>query len=99
MTPAGAPFTGSYDYGEVVRSVCIAIVALYAALDFAVRATVAKSGISGLCFHSQIVLVLTNCNSRNPWYTKWYTGYKARFQLPRREGWSPLTFSLLTTQT
>jgi PAS domain S-box-containing protein len=45
MIPASAALTGSYDYNEVVRSVFIAIVASYAALDLAGRVTAAKSGI------------------------------------------------------
>src|SRR5580700_4746505 len=45
MISASAAFTGSYDYSEVVRSVFIAIVASYAALDLAGRVTVATSGI------------------------------------------------------
>ena len=39
MTSASAALTGSYDYSEVARSVLIAIVASYAALDLAGRAT------------------------------------------------------------
>src|ERR1700733_9559409 len=45
MISAGAALTGSYDYNEVARSVFIAIVASYAALDLAGRVTAAKSGI------------------------------------------------------
>ena len=45
MISASAALTGSYDYIEVARSVFIAIVASYAALDLAGRVTAAKSGI------------------------------------------------------
>jgi len=45
MISASAALTGSYDYNEVARSVFIAIVASYAALDLAGRVTAAKSGI------------------------------------------------------
>jgi PAS domain S-box-containing protein len=45
MISASAALTGSYDYSEVARSVFIAIVASYAALDLAGRVTAAKSGI------------------------------------------------------
>jgi len=45
MISASAALTGSYDYAEVARSVFIAIVASYAALDLAGRVTAAKSGI------------------------------------------------------
>lgn len=41
MVSASAMLTGSYDYGEVARSVLIAIVASYAALDLAGRVTAA----------------------------------------------------------
>src|SRR5260370_31780447 len=37
--------TGSYDYGEVARSVLIAIAASYAALDLAGRVTAARGRI------------------------------------------------------
>lgn len=39
---AGAPLPGLYDYGEVARSVLIAIAASYAALDLAGRVTAAR---------------------------------------------------------
>jgi len=39
---ASAPLPGSYDYGEVARSVLIAIAASYAALDLAGRVTAAR---------------------------------------------------------
>src|ERR1700674_4392507 len=42
MTSASAALTGSYDYSEVARSVFIAIVASYAALDLAGRVTAAR---------------------------------------------------------
>ena len=42
MISASAALTGSYDYNEVARSVLIAIVASYLALDLAGRVTVAK---------------------------------------------------------
>jgi PAS domain S-box-containing protein len=45
MISASAALTGSYDYGEVARSVLIATVASYAALDLAARVTAAKGGI------------------------------------------------------
>jgi PAS domain S-box-containing protein len=45
MISASAALTGSYDYGEVAKSVLIAIVASYASLDLAARVTVAKGGI------------------------------------------------------
>jgi PAS domain S-box-containing protein len=45
MISASAALTGSYDYSEVARSVFIAIVASYAALDLAGRVTAARSGI------------------------------------------------------
>ena len=45
MISASAALTGSYDYNEVARSLFIAIVASYAALDLAGRVTAAKSGI------------------------------------------------------
>ena len=40
---ASGALTGSYDYGEVARSILIAIAASYAALDLAGRVTAAKS--------------------------------------------------------
>ena len=43
MISASAALTGSYDYSEVAKSVLIAIVASYAALDLAARVTAAKS--------------------------------------------------------
>jgi PAS domain S-box-containing protein len=45
MISASAALTGSYDYGEVAKSVLIAIVASYAALDLAARVTAAKGEI------------------------------------------------------
>ncbi len=42
MISANAALTGSYDYGEVARSVLIAIAASYAALDLAGRVTAAR---------------------------------------------------------
>ena len=42
MISANAALTGSYDYGEVVRSILIAIAASYAALDLAGRVTAAR---------------------------------------------------------
>src|SRR6202166_2175326 len=45
MISASAALTGSYDYSEVAKSVLIAIVASYAALDLAARVTAAKGGI------------------------------------------------------
>jgi PAS domain S-box-containing protein len=45
MISANATLTGSYDYGEVARSVFIAIVASYAALDLAGRATAAGARV------------------------------------------------------
>src|ERR1700684_1219757 len=39
MTSASAALTGFYNYGEVARSVLIAIIASYAALDLAGRVT------------------------------------------------------------
>src|ERR1700686_2473758 len=42
MISASAALTGSYDYSEVAKSVLIAIVASYAALDLAARVTTAK---------------------------------------------------------
>jgi NO-binding membrane sensor protein with MHYT domain len=42
MISANAVLTGSYDYGEVARSLLIAIAASYAALDLAGRVTAAK---------------------------------------------------------
>jgi PAS domain S-box-containing protein len=45
MISTSAALTGSYDYGEVARSVLVAIIASYAALDLAGRVTAAKSGI------------------------------------------------------
>ena len=42
MLSANAVMTGSYDYGEVARSVLIAIAASYAALDLAGRVTAAS---------------------------------------------------------
>jgi PAS domain S-box-containing protein len=42
MISASAALTGSYDYGEVARSVLIAIFASYAALDLAGRVTAAR---------------------------------------------------------
>jgi PAS domain S-box-containing protein len=45
MISASAALTGSYDYSEVARSVFIAIIASYAALDLAGRVPAAKSGI------------------------------------------------------
>lgn len=45
MISADAAITGSYDYGEVARSVSIAIVASYAALDLAGRVTAARGRV------------------------------------------------------
>src|ERR1700745_2970341 len=45
MISANAALTGSCDYGEVARSVLIAIVASYAALDLAGRVTAARGRI------------------------------------------------------
>jgi PAS domain S-box-containing protein len=45
MMSASAALTGSYDYGEVAKSVLIAMVASYAALDLAARVTAAKGEI------------------------------------------------------
>src|SRR6202162_85552 len=42
MSQIGAPFAGSYDYGEVTRSILIAIAASYAALDLGGRVTAAR---------------------------------------------------------
>ena len=44
MMSANAVIIGSYDYGEVARSILIAIAASYAALDLAGRVTAAASG-------------------------------------------------------
>src|SRR5207302_9699118 len=41
MISANAVMTGSYDYGEVTRSIVIAVAASYAALDLAGRVTAA----------------------------------------------------------
>ena len=41
MNQIGTPFAGSYDYGEVARSVLIAVSASYAALDLGGRVTAA----------------------------------------------------------
>ena len=45
MIPASTPIPGSYDYGEVARSVLIAIAASYAALDLAGRVTAASGRV------------------------------------------------------
>jgi PAS domain S-box-containing protein len=45
MISASVALSGSYDYGEVAKSVLIAIVASYAGLDLAARVTAAKGGI------------------------------------------------------
>jgi NO-binding membrane sensor protein with MHYT domain len=45
MISANAALSGSYDYGEVARSVLIAIAASYAGLDLAGRVTAAKGRI------------------------------------------------------
>ena len=42
MIQIGAPLAGSYDYGEVARSILIAITASYAALDLGGRVTAAR---------------------------------------------------------
>lgn len=42
MIQIGAPLAGSYDYGEVARSILIAIAASYAALDLGGRITAAR---------------------------------------------------------
>ncbi len=42
MSQIGAPLAGSYDYGEVARSILIAIAASYAALDLGGRVTAAR---------------------------------------------------------
>jgi NO-binding membrane sensor protein with MHYT domain len=42
MSQIGAPLVGSYDYGEVARSIVIAIAASYAALDLGGRVTAAR---------------------------------------------------------
>jgi PAS domain S-box-containing protein len=45
MVSASAALTGSYDYGEVARSVLIAIAASYAALDLAGRVNAARGRV------------------------------------------------------
>ena len=45
MISANAVITGSYDYGEVTRSILIAIAASYAALDLAGRVTAASGRV------------------------------------------------------
>jgi PAS domain S-box-containing protein len=45
MISANAALPGSYDYGEVARSVLIAMAASYAALDLAGRVTAASGGV------------------------------------------------------
>jgi PAS domain S-box-containing protein len=45
MISANAALSGSYDYGEVARSVLIAIAASYAALDLAGRVTAARGRV------------------------------------------------------
>ncbi len=45
MTVSAIAMTGSYDYGEVARSVLIAIAASYAALDLAGRVTAARGRV------------------------------------------------------
>ena len=45
MTSASAALPGSYDYGEVVRSVLIAIFASYAALDLSGRVNAARGRV------------------------------------------------------
>ena len=42
MSQIGTPLVGSYDYGEVARSILIAIAASYAALDLGGRVTAAR---------------------------------------------------------
>jgi PAS domain S-box-containing protein len=42
MSQSGVPLVGSYDYGEVARSILIAIAASYAALDLGGRVTAAR---------------------------------------------------------
>ena len=45
MISANAVITGSYDYGEVARSIVIAVAASYAALDLAGRVTAARGRV------------------------------------------------------
>jgi PAS domain S-box-containing protein len=45
MSQIGAPLVGSYDYGEVARSILIAIAASYAALDLGGRVTAARGSV------------------------------------------------------
>ncbi len=45
MISANPALLGSYDYGDVARSVLIAVLASYAALDLAGRVTAAKGGV------------------------------------------------------
>ena len=45
MIQIGAPLVGSYDYGEVARSILIAFVASYAALDLGGRVTAAHGWV------------------------------------------------------
>src|ERR1700736_1735265 len=45
MISANAALPGSYDYGEVARSVLIAVAASYAGLDLAGRVAAARSGV------------------------------------------------------
>jgi PAS domain S-box-containing protein len=45
MISANAALPGSYDYGEVARSVLIAVAASYAGLDLAGRVTAARGGV------------------------------------------------------
>jgi NO-binding membrane sensor protein with MHYT domain/two-component sensor histidine kinase len=45
MSQIGAPLAGSYDYGEVARSIFIAIAASYAALDLGGRVTAARGWV------------------------------------------------------
>src|SRR5580692_8711459 len=42
MSQIGAPLVGSYDYGQVARSILIAFAASYAALDLGGRVTAAR---------------------------------------------------------
>jgi PAS domain S-box-containing protein len=45
MIQIGAPLAGSYDYGEVARSILIAIAASYAALDLGGRVTASRGRV------------------------------------------------------
>jgi len=92
MISANAAMTGSYDYGEVARSVLIAIAASYAALDLAGRVTAASDrirlawlgggatamGIGIWTMHFKGCLYPSSTSGRQFWHHSWWRSSRPR---------------------